>query len=296
MMAKRWPVLLIGAVLVLIISSVGMTSGSFIEQERSIGNSFQSWSSRVWTQTTQKDFNLGVLINVDTSSSPEDVTLILVPSPALITSDDREVSVSGDSAWHLVKTLTFTKSGSIYNNLRIDSSLKTTGTSTASSSIRIDDIQQFSHSTYETTYQSYSDILDFSSYPNGQHTVKLYLQTSNRNRAAYNSIFELYITNSYAASGTIASQVLDTGVSGDRWDALFWDEVLQKNTNVTFEVRASDTPFTKDDVKLAWISVKDISPVISSLPSGRYKQWRATLITSDATKTPTLNEVIVYYY
>jgi len=38
----------------------------------------------------------------------------------------------------------------------------------------------------------------------------------------------------YCTSGTIASQVLDTGVAGATWDALFWDETLQSNTDITF--------------------------------------------------------------
>jgi hypothetical protein len=103
----------------------------------------------------------------------------------------------------------------------------------------------------------------------------------------------------YAASGTIASQVLDTTVTGSRWDALFWDESLATGTDITFEVRASDESFAKDasDVSYPWTSAGGTSPVLAGLTSGRYKQWRATL-TSDGsqTNTPTLQEVRVYYY
>ena len=94
----------------------------------------------------------------------------------------------------------------------------------------------------------------------------------------------------------IASQVLDTGVTGARWDALFWDETLQSNTDITFEVRASDASFAKDAATPSWTSVGGTSPVPSGLPSGRYMQWRATLTTSDTSKTPTLPEVRAYYY
>ena len=100
----------------------------------------------------------------------------------------------------------------------------------------------------------------------------------------------------YANSGTVASQVLDTGVAGARWDALFWDETLQSNTDITFEVRASDTAFTEDAAIPPWTSAGGASPVTSGLPSGRYMQWRATLTTSDTSETPTLQEVRVYYY
>jgi hypothetical protein len=100
----------------------------------------------------------------------------------------------------------------------------------------------------------------------------------------------------YVPSGTIASQVLDTGVAGASWDALFWDETLPSNTNITFEVRASDTLFAKDAATPSWISVGGTSPVTSGLTSGRYMQWQATLTTSDTSQTPALHEVRVYHY
>ena len=99
----------------------------------------------------------------------------------------------------------------------------------------------------------------------------------------------------YYSSGSIASQVLDTGVAGARWDALFWDETLPSNTDITFEVRASDT-LTAGFPDASWVPVGGASPVTSGLPSGRYMQWRATLTTSDTSKTPTLHEVRVYHY
>jgi hypothetical protein len=100
----------------------------------------------------------------------------------------------------------------------------------------------------------------------------------------------------YYTSGTIASQVLDTGISGAVWNMLFWDETLQSNTDITFVVRASDTPFGAGDAMPFWGVVGGTSPVMVGLPSGRYKQWRATLTTSDTANTPTLHEVRVYYY
>lgn len=104
--------------------------------------------------------------------------------------------------------------------------------------------------------------------------------------------------STYVTSATIASQVLDTGVPGDRWDALMWEETLAASTDVTFEVRASDTLFTADadNATLAWIPVGGTSPLGSGLPAGQYKQWRATLTTTDIAVTPLLNEVRVYHY
>jgi len=99
----------------------------------------------------------------------------------------------------------------------------------------------------------------------------------------------------YVSTGTVASRVLNTGVAGARWDALFWDETLTGDTDITFKVRASDTPFAKGAASPPWIPVGGDSPVISGLPSGRYMQWQATLTTSDPSQTPTLHEVRVYY-
>ena len=99
----------------------------------------------------------------------------------------------------------------------------------------------------------------------------------------------------YKSNGTIASQVLDTGSSGMEWSSLEWNETLEPGTNITFEVRASDTSFAREASSLPWVSVGGTSPVNSGLPSGRYMQWRATLTTTELSKTPVLHDVSVYY-
>lgn len=277
-------------------AGIGATA-YFTDAELNANNTFQAWVSSQWVQTTQGDFQAGVLNNVDASSSPGNVKLSLILNPTLVTSDNAERSVKGTTPT-LVKTLTFTKSGDTYNTLRIDSNLRidsTTGKKIAYSDIRVNDVSVFTHSTQSATYVAYQDTLDFSGYADGPHTIKLYLYTDSVSRTAYNSIFELHRTKTYAAAGTIASQVLDTGIAGAKWDALFWDETLPSNTNITFEVRAADTAFTKDAATPSWTFVGGTSPVTSGLPSGRYLQWRATLTTSDTSKTPTLHEVTVEY-
>ena len=102
-------------------------------------------------------------------------------------------------------------------------------------------------------------------------------------------------SSGYMPLGTIASPVFDTGNTGARWDSLFWDSTLVTGTNVTFEVRASNTLFNKSDPSPAWQQSGWPSPVNSGLPSGRYFQWRASLSTSDTAKTPILTEVRVWY-
>ena len=102
--------------------------------------------------------------------------------------------------------------------------------------------------------------------------------------------------STYVGSATMSSQVRDTGKAGARWDALFWGETLQLNTDITFQVRASDTLFAANNGTLTWTSAGGTSPVTSGLPSGRYMQWRAVLTTSDTAVTPVLHEVRLYHY
>ena len=100
----------------------------------------------------------------------------------------------------------------------------------------------------------------------------------------------------YPATGSLASQVLDTGMAGEVWNTLAWDESLETGTDITFEIRASDTSFSVGDGTPGWSSVGSTSPVMSGLPGGRYMQWRAILATSDNTVTPSLHEVRVFHY
>jgi predicted ribosomally synthesized peptide with SipW-like signal peptide len=97
-------------------------------------------------------------------------------------------------------------------------------------------------------------------------------------------------------SGAIASAVLTDGNTGSKWNALFWDGSIPAGTGISFEVRASDSSFNKDDATLTWTALPGSSPKLSGLPPGKYKQWRATLTTGDGTSTPVLSEVRLYYY
>jgi hypothetical protein len=99
----------------------------------------------------------------------------------------------------------------------------------------------------------------------------------------------------YRSLGTLASPVFDTGHAAAQWDSLSWDSTLVAGTNITLEVRASNTLFSKTDALPAWQQSGWPSPVNSGLPSGRYLQWRTTLSTSDMSRTPILNEVRVWY-
>ncbi|MBN1188530.1 MAG: DUF2341 domain-containing protein [Dehalococcoidales bacterium] len=98
------------------------------------------------------------------------------------------------------------------------------------------------------------------------------------------------------SSGTVASAVLDTGSDDSACNALFWDSDVPGDTSLTFEIRASNSSFDKGDESPAWEACTGVSPVLDSLPQGRYQQWRATLSTSDNTVTPVLEEVRLHYF
>lgn len=125
-----------------------------------------------------------------------------------------------------------------------------------------------------------------------------WIMTEYNNQNSPSTFYSLGVSESpigaYAPLGTIASQVKDTAETGARWDALEWDEGLAGGTDITFDVRASNTPFLKDNTTLSWTSAGGTSPVYT-LPSGRYFQWRTTLATLDTSQTPVLNEVRTYY-
>ena len=100
-----------------------------------------------------------------------------------------------------------------------------------------------------------------------------------------------YTSGVYYALGTIASNVWDTGAASENWTYLSWQETVPSGTGITFEARARNNPFLKDDNTIPWTSVGGASPVTSGLPSGRYMQWQATLTTSNNFYTPVLHSV-----
>jgi len=100
----------------------------------------------------------------------------------------------------------------------------------------------------------------------------------------------------YVSSGTLASQVLNTLTAGSTWDELSWNETLPANTDITFEVRADDSSFAAIDASPTWTPLSPAnSPITTGLPSGQYMQWRATLLTTDTSQTPVLEDVTITY-
>jgi hypothetical protein len=68
-------ILLSITLLIISASIVTYSRASFNDVEASNSNSIEAWSSALWTQTSQSDFNAGVLSNLNTNLSPGDIIL-----------------------------------------------------------------------------------------------------------------------------------------------------------------------------------------------------------------------------
>lgn len=109
-------------------------------------------------------------------------------------------------------------------------------------------------------------------------------------------------TSCYNSPGSVASVVFDTGTANTRWDLLSWNASVPAGTSITMEVRSSNTLFLMDDQTIPWTFVTGTSQggtrytvPYSSLPSGRYHQWRARLYSSVCGATPVLYDETVYF-
>jgi hypothetical protein len=63
------------AAIIIIIYSVGSLQCTVQDRQIAASNTFTAFASTIWTQTTQADFNLGSLTQVDTTTIPNDVIL-----------------------------------------------------------------------------------------------------------------------------------------------------------------------------------------------------------------------------
>ncbi len=99
----------------------------------------------------------------------------------------------------------------------------------------------------------------------------------------------------FPPSGTLTSATFDSGQAGTRYVHAFWDRTVQPETLVKIEVRASDS-LSEGSPAAEWRSLGTGTSGAMDDLTGRYVQWRATLTTSDASMTPELQEVRIYYY
>lgn len=91
------------------------------------------------------------------------------------------------------------------------------------------------------------------------------------------------------AAGTYTGLTFDSGRSGTAWVGLSSAHVLPPGTALTWETRAADATDGAGEPQAPW-QPYDGDP--STLPRGRYFQWRATLASSpDGLVSPTLESI-----
>lgn len=118
-----------------------------------------------------------------------------------------------------------------------------------------------------------------------------------RNSGDGDHIFTTFVS-SYPTTGTQTSDVLTTGSTATKFVRLAWTETLPVGSDITFEVRASDTSFVKTDVSPSWVSLGSANSPASltgALPDAyQYFQWRATLSGTEVV-TSALHDVTTTY-
>ena len=349
---------------VISLSTFGTTHAHFTSRQVTGPHLISTWQSYFWTQTTQADFLMGTLENVDTISSPGDVKLVWKNiSPAIyaplgsgsitfqqynvsnntwnsLTNTPGSISNGGAVAKDNLSYLYALRGGGQSNFYRYSIPFNNWSSMTATpAAINSGGALVYPGGNYlyalrgggQSNFYRYS--IPFNNWssmtatPGPINSGGALISDNGNSVYAFNGSSQKFWLYNISANtwndsvvsdppssvgwggslsyvpdssgfipiGTISSKVYDSGNAGSRWDSLFWDSALVAGTNVTFEVRASDTLFTNTDALPAWQQSGWPSPVNSGLPSGRYLQWRATLSTSDMSRTAILNEVRVWY-
>ncbi len=106
-------------------------------------------------------------------------------------------------------------------------------------------------------------------------------------------------TPNYHTNGYVKSYVKDLGQNSTIY-LLQWNGSIPLSTEMSFYIRASNQSFNPNDPTPNWIFVGNASngnifDLTSKNIVGRYVQWMVYLNTTDETKTPLLDEVVVGY-
>ena len=128
-----------------------------------------------------------------------------------------------------------------------------------------------------------------------QQILSLHISRNGTLRAGTgNNAATIGFDGGYSGEGSLISQVHDaTAVS--RWGRACWEADTPPKTRVSLAIRTGNSE-TPDDTWSQWSKEHaDQGGFVPDSPSARYIQWRATLRTSSADRTPTLNKVTVAY-
>jgi hypothetical protein len=106
---------------------------------------------------------------------------------------------------------------------------------------------------------------------------------------------KLYVLQDrYTARGTVLSEVLDAKIIS-KWGALRWESETSDGTSVSVATRSGNVS-EPDDTWSDWSAEQtDAEQAIIAAPAARFLQYRVTLATTDATKTPTVRAVTLRY-
>jgi hypothetical protein len=96
---------------------VATTAGYYSDTEPASANTFQAWSSSLWTQTSQADFEAGILTDVNTASSPGDVKLDTVLSEPTTSTGAEQTWYY--AAWSRRAPVTITNTGSAQTDYQV---------------------------------------------------------------------------------------------------------------------------------------------------------------------------------
>ena len=104
------------------------------------------------------------------------------------------------------------------------------------------------------------------------------------------STSEILAFDPLARTGWITGAVADSRVPGARWTKLILSADTPEGTAIAMAVRISDDP-TALASGLGWTDLAATGLLPEDLDRGRYLQWRATLTTTVANRSPVLNSV-----
>jgi len=123
-----------------------------------------------------------------------------------------------------------------------------------------------------------------------------YLGKMDEFRISRTAVRNFRINRFLPGQAMVSSEVYDMGSSHSRLDALEARVSASNGTAVLLEYRLSDTIFTRDDLRIPWIRVRNGERRFPSGRFGRYLQWRALLLGADSGRySPQLSQVKVQY-
>jgi hypothetical protein len=97
----------------------------------------------------------------------------------------------------------------------------------------------------------------------------------------------------YVPSGVFASSIWDANFIAT-WKNISWTSTLPQGTSIMLQTRTGNT--SKPDASWSnWSSSYTNSGESTTSPNGRYIQFRALLVTTEATVTPVLRDVTIIY-